>query len=122
MLTWVRWAGLGTWDLGPLGPGIGPEKLPAWYTVPVVHLVEEYEDLKIKDQLAGGTLCLVPWWDNVFCSHDWESIVSKSAIHETKIRTTNGREKQGCKRYFGFHSRMGYMRETYLMSTPLGRM
>ena len=87
-----------------------------------VYLVEEYEDLKIKDQLAGGTLCLVPWWDNVFCSHDWESIVLKSAIHETKIRTTNGREKQGCKRYFGFHSRVGYMRETYLMSTPLGRM
>ena len=31
----------------------------------------------------------------MFCSHDWESIVLKSAIHETKIRTTN--EKQGCK-------------------------
>ena len=64
-------------------------------------------------------MCLVPWWDNVFCSHDWESIVLKSAIHETKIRTTNCREKQGCKGYFGFHSRVGYMRETYLLSTPL---
>ena len=59
--------------------------------------------------------------ENALVPH-WESIVLKSAIHETKIRTTNGREKQGCKGYFGFHNRVGYMRETYLMSTPLGRM